>query len=159
MHCASNRRLVDLVQQFSDERLGLDNTVPHWIGILAVMFAALGMLFALNIGISLIAIAVAIVYYSRFGERIAAPLGAMLLCMLAIWMMVMPAHHLAASSLCIFLAALGPEIYSRLRFGHAKPLGRTWRYFLDGPVYGLVMLMKKLALKEKLAETNGYDQN
>jgi len=156
---ASNRRLDDLVQQYASEQQARDNAVVHWICVLAVMFSGLGMLFAINFGISLIAIALAIVYYSRFGERIAATLGAMLLFMLAVWMMLMPAHHLVASSLCIFLAVLAFEFSGQIRFGQVNPLRRYRHYRLAGLVYGLVVLRQKLALKEKFAETPGLDPN
>jgi hypothetical protein len=156
---AAHPRLDDLVQRYASEQQAGDQTALHWICIAAVIFSILGMFFVINFGLSLIAIAVAIVYYARFGERIAAPLGALLLGMLAIWMMLMPAHHLVASSLCIFLAALTAEFSGQIRAGQAKPLSRYKQYLLAGPVYGLVMFREKLALREKLAETPGFDPN
>lgn len=160
---ASQRRLDDLLARHSLGQQADSNPAPHLICIPAVTFAALGLLFAMNFGISLIAIAAAILYYSRFGERIAAPLGAILLAMLAVWMtlsmLLMPAHHLVAAALSILLAASAAEFFFQIRVGRAKPPGWYRQYLLAGPVYCLVTLREKLQLRKAFAQAPGFDPN
>jgi uncharacterized membrane protein YGL010W len=113
----------------------------HWVYLPAIVFSALGMLFAINFGIALIAIALAILYYSQYGQLVAAQLGAALLAMLAIWMLVMPAHYLVIASLGIFLLALASQCSGRVRAGGPKRSFTAWKHFLlAGPVYALAII-------------------
>ncbi len=141
----SNAKLDALVAQYRPDPAARDVALLHLACVPAIMFSLLGMLFAINFGVSLIAVALTILYYYRFGHALAAVMGAALLAMLAVWMMLMPAHHLVAESIGIFLAALAGE---RTGSGNASRSGRslTWcgRRILAAPAYTLVMLRNRL---------------
>jgi len=141
----SNARLDALLLRHQPNPPGRETEFLPLVSIPAIMFAILGMLFAINFGISLIAIAAAILYYYRFGYPIAAGMAAVLLVMLAVWMMVMPAHHLVAASFGIFLAAIAAQIFGGVHAAGGRS-SRIWvpRQILSAPVYAMVMFRERL---------------
>lgn len=154
-----NARLEALIRQYPHDPWLRDDKLMHWVYLPAILFAVLGMLFILNLGIALIAVAVAILYYSRYGQGVAAQLGAVLLAMLGAWMMLMPVHHLAAASLGIFLFALAGRFFGQRRARGVRPIPGWKQYLLAGPVLALAMFREKLAVREALAERSGLDAN
>jgi uncharacterized membrane protein YGL010W len=140
----SNARLDTLLRQYTPGPGEQDSHFLHWVCIPAILFAVLGMLFAINFGIALIAIAAAILFYYRFGYRVAAGMAGLLLGMLVVWIMVMPSHHLVAASIGIFLAALAGQILGGMHAALGKNRLAWHRQVVAGPVYAMVMLRRSL---------------
>jgi hypothetical protein len=141
-------RLYALLRQYVARRRSEGWEFTYLICLPAVLFSVLGMLVAINFGISLIAIAIAILHYCQFGQQIGAGLGAVLLLMLAIWLLVMPAHHLVAASLAISLIALTGAFFSRFSAGYARLGSFGYRQSLiAGPVYALLLFRAKMIKK------------
>jgi hypothetical protein len=140
-HGPFNSRLNQLVRRYGQSQRDPADRIMHWVYLPAIVFAALGMLFAANFGIALIAIATAILYYSQYGQRVAAQLGGALLAMLLVWTLLMPAHYTIITSLGILAAALIGQFATRPRVGRPKAtLASCRQYLLAGPVYALVLI-------------------
>jgi hypothetical protein len=133
-HGPFNSRLNQLVRRYGQSQRDPADRIMHWVYLPAILFAA-------NFGIALIAIATAILYYSQYGQRVAAQLGGALLAMLLVWTLLMPAHYTIITSLGILAAALIGQFATRPRVGRPKAtLASCRQYLLAGPVYALVLI-------------------
>jgi uncharacterized membrane protein YGL010W len=152
---SANARLDDLIRRYADRQQDQEHAPMRRICIAAILFSALGILFAINFGLSLIAVAIAILYYTRFGQRVAAEMGAMFLLMLAAWMILsiifMPAHHLLAASFGMLILALAGWFFGPINDRQGKlSLSGFGRDLQDGPIYLLVMIRERLVKNPRL---------
>jgi uncharacterized membrane protein YGL010W len=152
---SANARLDDLIRRYAGRQQDQEHAPMRRICIAAILFSALGILFAINFGLSLIAVAIAILYYNRFGQRVAAEMGAMFLLMLAAWMILsiifMPAHHLAAASFGMFVLALAGWFFGPISDRQGKlSLSGFGRDLQDDPIYLLVMIRERLLKNPRL---------
>lgn len=151
MSPATNNPKVDaLIDHYASSHRNHRNEVIHCVCVPAILFAAVGLLFALNFGVTLLAIAAAILYYNRLSPGAALQMGVILLLMLAVWMLVMPAHHILVLALGIFaLGWIGQFIGHR--YEGAKPAFlEDLQYLLIGPLFVLAVLKEKLIRNPRL---------
>jgi uncharacterized membrane protein YGL010W len=103
MKPTSDEKLAAVITNYRRHHQDFRNKMFHYICVPAIVFSVVGMFVALNLGVGLIAIAAAILYYSQFGPKIALQMGLIFIVMLAVWVAVMPMHHLFATAVGIFV--------------------------------------------------------
>ncbi len=138
-------KLSSALAEYGRHHKNARNKRIHLLCIPAIVFSVIGLLFAVNFGIVLIAIAAAILYYSRFGQRTAIQMGAILIVMLGLWMTLMPSYHLVLVALSIFVLAWTGQFAGHIYEGSKPSFFEDIQSLLIGPVYVLAELKAKFA--------------
>jgi uncharacterized membrane protein YGL010W len=146
----STAKLDALISHYAISHQNPRNEALHCVCVPAIVFAVVGLLFAINFGVTLIAIAAAILYYNRLGQRAAMQMGAVLLLMLITWMLVMPPHHIVATAIIIFAAGWAGQFIGHMYEGAKPSFLEDAQYLLIGPLYVLAVLKEKLARNPRL---------
>jgi uncharacterized membrane protein YGL010W len=146
----ANPKLDALINHYASSHRNRRNEIIHCVCVPAILFAVVGLLLGLNFGVTLLAVAAAILYYNRLSQVAALQMGVLLLFMLAVWMMVMPAHHIVALALSIYVLGWIGQFIGH-RYEGAKPAFlEDLQYLLIGPLFVLSVLRKKLFLNPRL---------
>jgi len=120
------------------------NELIHCICVPAILFAALGLLYAISTGFALLGIAAAMLYYLRLGARTATQMGVVLIVMLLAWMFVLPSHHVVAFALGIFILGWIGQFIGHGYEGAKPSFTEDVQYLLVGPVFVLDVLGRRL---------------
>jgi uncharacterized membrane protein YGL010W len=143
-------KLAAAIAEYGKLHQNRPNKLIHCICVTAIVFSIIGLLVAINFGITLIALAAAILYYNQFGQRTAIQMGAVLILMLVIWVSVMPSHHLVLIALGIFILAGTGQAVGQIYQGSKPFFVENLQYLLIGPLYVLAELKGKLARNPRL---------
>jgi uncharacterized membrane protein YGL010W len=140
---SSDLKLAAVLAEYGRHHQNPRNKLIHCICVPAILFAVVGLLVSLNFGVTLIAIAAAILYYNRFGARTAMQMGAVLIVMLVAWFAFMPAHHLALIAFGIFILAWTGQFAGHILEGAKPSFLEDIQYLFVGPLYVLAELKEK----------------
>ena len=143
MSTQSTAKLDTLICHYAVSHKNPRNELLHCVCVPAIMFSIVGILFAINFGITLIAIAVAILYYNHLGQKAAMQMGAVLILMLFVWMLAMPAHHIITISVAIFILAWVGQLVGHFYEGAKPSFTEDLQYLAIGPLYVLNVLRNK----------------
>lgn len=138
-------KLAAVLAEYARHHQNPRNKLIHCICVPAILFSVTGLLVAINFGVALIATAGAILYYNRFGAKIAMQMGAILIVMLLAWVTVMPAHHLASVAIAIFVLAWTGQFAGHILEGSKPSFLDDLHYLFVGPLFVLAELKEKRA--------------
>jgi uncharacterized membrane protein YGL010W len=150
MTSSSSDKLAAALAAYGRHHQNPRNRLIHCICVPAIVFSVIGLLVAINFGITLIVIAAAILYYNRFGQRVALQMGAALILMLVVWVVVMPSHHLVLVALAIFILAWTGQAVGHIQEGSKPSFFEDIQYLLIGPLFVLAELKARLARNPRL---------
>jgi uncharacterized membrane protein YGL010W len=140
----TNTKLDALISHYASSHQEHRNEIIHCICVPAILFSVIGLLFALNFGLTLIAIAAAILYYNRLGHKAAVQMAVVMILMLLVWMLVMPAHHIVLAAAGIFVVAWIGQFIGHAYEGAKPSFTEDLQYLLIGPLFVLDVLKAKL---------------
>ena len=141
----SDLKLAAVLAEYARHHQNRRNKRIHFICVPAIVFAVIGILVSINFGVTLIATAVTILYYNRFGPKTAMQMGAVLIVMLLAWVTIMPAHHLASVAIAIFILAWTGQFAGHILEGSKPSFLEDLQYLLIGPLYVLAELKERFA--------------
>jgi uncharacterized membrane protein YGL010W len=147
---ASDLKLAAVLAEYARHHQNPRNRLIHYICVPAIVFSVIGILVSINFGVTLIAIATAILYYNRFGAKAAIRMGAVLIVMLMVWVTCMPSHHLASIALGIFVLAWTGQFAGHILEGSKPSFLEDLQYLFIGPLYVLAELKEKLTRGPRL---------
>ncbi len=81
----ADQKLAAVLAEYARHHQNPRNKLIHCICVPAILFSVMGILVAINFGVTLIAIAAAILYYNRYGHKAAIQMGVVLSVMLVAW--------------------------------------------------------------------------
>jgi uncharacterized membrane protein YGL010W len=145
-----DQKLVAVIAEYARHHQNPRNKLIHCICVPAIVFSLIGILVAINFGVTLIATAAAILYYNRFGQKAAIQMGAILIIMLVAWITVMPSHHLVSIAIGIFVLGWTGQFAGHIYEGSKPSFLEDLQYLLIGPLYVLAELKEKLARNPRL---------
>ncbi|MDR3521796.1 MAG: DUF962 domain-containing protein [Acidocella sp.] len=119
------------------------NEMIHCVCVPAIVFAVLGLLYALNLTVALIGMAAAVVYYARLGLQAAVEMAVVLLVMLAAWSLLSGLHHLALVALLIFVVAWIGQFIGHYYEGAKPSFLEDLQYLMIGPLFVIAVLKGK----------------
>lgn len=116
------------------------NELLHLICVPAIVFAVLGFIYGFSLTLALIALAAAIVYYSRLGATAAVEMAIMLVAMLAVWSLFGHTHHIVLASVIIFVLAWVGQFVGHYFEGAKPSFLEDLQYLMIGPLYVIAVL-------------------
>jgi uncharacterized membrane protein YGL010W len=146
----ADQKLAAVLAEYARHHQNPRNKLIHCICVPAILFSVIGILVAINFGVTLIAIAAAILYYNRYGHKAAIQMGVVLIVMLVAWVTIMPSHHLAAIAIGIFVVGWTGQFAGHIYEGSKPSFLEDLQYLLIGPLYVLAELREKLARNPRL---------
>ena len=132
--------LDTLLSHYSERHQGRRAEVVQCICIPAVLFGAIGLIQALSLGLVLISIAVAAIYYYRLDAAVALKMAVVMIFMLVAWVTLLPEHGAAwLAILFVLFGWLGVFIGHHLD-GRRSSFFEDLRYVMIGPLFVLSVL-------------------
>jgi len=150
MTSLSSDKLATALAEYGRHHQDPRNRLIHCICVPAIVFSVTGLLVAMNFGVTLIVIAAAILYYNRFGRRVALQMGAGLILMLVVWLALMPSHHLVLVALAIFILGWTGQAVGHIQEGSKPSFFEDIQSLLIGPIFVLAELKERLARNPRL---------
>jgi len=147
---AGGQRLAAAIAEYAKLQHNRSHKLLHCLYVSAIVFSVIGLLVAINFGITLIALAAAILYYNRFGQRAVLQMSVLLLIMLVVWLMIMPSHHLVLIALGIFILACTGQFADQIYLGTKPSFFEDIQYLFIAPLYVLAALKARLARDPRL---------
>ncbi len=144
------QRLAAAIAEYGRHHQNPRNKMIHCICVPAIVFSVVGLLVAINLGLALITIAIAILYYNRFGQKAAIQMGAILIIMLLVWITIMPPHHLVALALGIFILAWTGQFAGHFYEGSKPSFVEDIQSLFIGPLFVLAEIKHRLARGPRL---------
>jgi uncharacterized membrane protein YGL010W len=138
--------LNHLIDHYAQSHTNPRNELIHCICVPAILFAVLGVILAINFGLTLIAIALALVYYSRLGTGAALEMAVILVAMLAIWLVAVPSPYILITALIIFVAAWIGQFVGHAIEGAKPSFLEDLQYLLIGPLFVVDALKRRLGI-------------
>jgi uncharacterized membrane protein YGL010W len=138
--------LNHLIDHYAQSHTNPRNELIHCICVPAILFAVLGVILAINFGLTLIAIALALVYYSRLGTGAALEMAVILVAMLAIWLVAVPSPYILITAVIIFVAAWIGQFVGHAIEGAKPSFLEDLQYLLIGPLFVVDALKRRLGI-------------
>lgn len=133
-------KLDAMLAHYAESHRNPRNELIHCICVPLIVFAVLGMLWAINIGIALLGVAAALIYYYTLGRKPALEMAAMLAVMLLVWGILIPPFHQLLVAIIIFIIAwIGQFVGHRIE-GRKPSFLEDIRYLLIGPLFVLAVM-------------------
>jgi uncharacterized membrane protein YGL010W len=133
-----------LIRHYAASHRDPRNEAIHCVCVPAIVFAVIGFLFYVNIGLTLMAIAAAVIYYSRFSPLAAVEMAVILILMMAAWLMLMPTHHILLAAAAIFILAWIGQFIGHAYEGAKPSFFEDVQYFMIGPLFILAVLKNRV---------------
>ena len=140
MNAILQARLAHYAQSHQDRR----NELIHCVCVPAILFALIGLFAAINLGLALLAIALALVYYARLGKVPALRMGVVMIAMLVVWIwLIEPAVGAAGAAwvaVLIFVLAWIGQFIGHHYEGRKPSFFDDMQYLLIGPLFVIAVL-------------------
>jgi uncharacterized membrane protein YGL010W len=139
------RTIDTLLEQYSDSHRNPTNELIHFVCVPVIVFSLLGMLWAINPLVALIAAEAAVWYYLRLSKSFALGMFIMSLAMLGI-LLAMPAVTVLPVSIALFVVAWVGQFIGHKIEGKKPSFFEDLRFLLIGPLFVLSFLYRRLHL-------------
>jgi uncharacterized membrane protein YGL010W len=139
------RTIDTLLEQYSDSHRNPTNELIHFVCVPVIVFSLLGMLWAINPLVALIAAEAAVWYYLRLSKSFALGMFIMSLAMLGI-LLAMPAVTVLPVSIALFVVAWIGQFIGHKIEGKKPSFFEDLRFLLIGPLFVLSFLYRRLHL-------------
>ena len=144
MNAILHARLAHYAQSHQDRR----NELIHCVCVPAILFAIIGLIAALNLGLALLAIALVLVYYARLGKVPALRMALVMIGMLVIWIwLIEPAIGVADAAwvaVLIFALAWVGQFVGHHYEGRKPSFLDDVQYLLIGPLFVIAVLTRSV---------------
>ena len=136
-------KLDNMIAHYAQSHRNPLNEIIHCICVPAIVFAVLGLLYAVNLTLALIAMVAAVVYYARLSAQAAVEMAIMLMVMLAVWGLFNGSHHRALAALVIFVVAWIGQFIGHYYEGAKPSFLEDLQYLMIGPLFVISVLQQK----------------